>query len=251
MNYLIQISDNYLSIVPSGELGIETEIPNNRLIHVTVKAGLSGYIFGETNNYSVLKEDYDFWFTTQYCPLFSTPKKVKLMAGPEADNFLDDTIYRMIYKNSLDGVELWNLNTTQEMSSESWGCPASNVPFRLKKYVECKTAYDLLTLLDQNGSNITNGGQTKTLGDMTVSYTGSPGGAGSEAPDRKKELFDCWNEMLRSFRSQWAAVRGYFDESKGYSHPVRDLTANRLIKTHWFNTNHEQTPGTSTYRRTF
>ena len=229
MNYVLQISDNYLSIVPSGTDGIGSYISNNRLIHVTIKAGLSGYMLGSAA-YDTLDTDYDFWFTSKYCPLFTTPTRVKLLAGPSADEFIDDTVYRTIYKNSLDGVDLWNLALSTDTSASYWGCdqPPSNIPIKLKRYVECKSAWDLLSIADQSGSS-SGGGQLKTLGDMTVKYGGSPGGSADD-PQRKKQLYDCWIELQRTFRSVWPAVRGYWDTSKGYAHPVREPHHNRVVR---------------------
>jgi hypothetical protein len=168
---------------------------------------------------------YEFYFTTLYCPLFTTVTRVKLTGGPSIENVPDDTIYRMIHKNSIDAVDLYNLSQgSNVITYEQWGCDYTNVPIIFRRYVECKTAYDLISLQKlYNSVNPAGGGQTKTLGDMTIKYDGgsTSGGVSPGDPNKLKELFDCWNDAIRSFRTIAVAVRGYFDVSKGYPHPVR------------------------------
>jgi len=225
MNYTISKLDNVVSVMISGVL------ISNREYLFTIDPYISG-IIPPSGDVAVLASTYSFWFTSTYCPLFTTLGRVKLLVGPDADSLLDDTIYRMIHKNSLDAVELYNLSTTQNYAYDYWGCDWQTVPQKLKRYVECKTAYDVLALLKNIGAGGMGGNQLKSLGDMTIRYGGATGSNNPElaAPEKMKELYDCWNEMLRSFRNINMAVRGYYDESKGFAHPVRETQHNRVIR---------------------
>jgi hypothetical protein len=231
MVYTLEVSGNVLSIIPTGTLSYNTQYT------VTLSAGLSGYY--DTIDYE-LENDFVFWFTSQYCPLFTTLSRVKLAAGPYSEQYTDDTIYRMIHRNSIDVIDIYNITYGTDFAYDSQGCTASGLPFAIRRYVECKTAYDLLSLIKLNGSldGSSGGDQLKTLGDMTIKY-GGPGsaGAGGYAPDQNKlkELYNCWNEQLRMIRTISVAVRGFYDESKGYQHPVRDFAHNRIIRGVSFN----------------
>lgn len=241
MVFTLELYKNILAIVPSSEL------KKNTVYSVTIKSGLSGYL-PSLDIYKTLSEDYQFWFTSEYCPLFTTVNRVKVQAGPLADTLTDDTIYRMIYKNSLDAVDLWNMQRLSNDSPIKWGCTFENVPAKLKRYVECKTAWDLLGILDQLSSS-GSGDQLKSLGDMTIKYGAPKKGSDDANPNNKKNLYDCWNEMIRSFGSIHNAVRGYWDESKGYVHPVRAFTENRVVKPEIMLSEEDSTPGTEEWRR--
>jgi len=223
--YTLTVNDNVVTLTLSGALTC------NREYLVTIDPYISG-IIPPSGSVGVLASTYSFWFTSTYCPLFTTLGRIKLLVGPDADQLLDDTIYRMIHKNSLDAVELYNLSTTQNIAYDYWGCDWQKVPLKLKRYVECKTAYDVLSLLKNIGAGGAGANQLKTLGDMTIKYAGNTQGTNPDlnSPNRMKEMYDCWHEMLRAFRNINVAVRGYYDKSKGYAHPVVEGQHNRVVR---------------------
>lgn len=227
MAYDISISGAVLTLT------IESGLAYNQVYEVTLLAGISG-VYG-SGVYS-LQSDYVFWFTSAYCPLFTTLTRVKLQAGPAANQFTDDSIYRLIHKNSKDAVDIFNTYQDLNYSYTSFGCTSTNVPYVMRMYVECKTAYDLLSILElaNTGNGLGSGGQLKTLGDMTIRYDGSKNGASSTGdPNRKKQLYDCWMEMLNALKHRGitSAVRGWYDVSKQYAHPTYDVDHNRVIRT--------------------
>lgn len=83
---------------------------------------------------------------------------------------------------------------------------------------------------------------------MTISYGGSPGSSSGTSgdPSRKKQLYDCWMQMLSAIRAlslgQLPAVRGYYDVSKGFAHPVLDYDHNRVIRTVDYKNSHPYGP---------
>ena len=237
MNYSIEINGSVLSIILLDNLNV------NRQYTLKILPGLKG--INGTTEY-ILENTLEFWFTSTYCPLFTSLTQVKLAAGPIADYFTDDTIYRMIHKNSLDAVDLYNLNNNLLIPYDFWGCTWNDVPYTLRKYVECKTAYDILSLhqsVIQNGGG--DGSQTKTLGDMTISYkSGASSDINNSDPSRKQQLYECWTELLRSIKTVRTAVRGINDYSKGYTHPIISVNSNRTINHGDF-----RTPGTPFIRR--
>lgn len=235
MDFTLSYAGNVLSIFPSPSIS-----GYNKEYRVTIYAGISGVL--PNTSVAELTSNYEFWFTTQYCPLFTTLNRVKLLIGPVADSIVEDTIYRMIHKNSLDAIDLYGLQNNMVYDPLAWGCTYENVPAILRRYVECKTAYDILALLKVNQAFSAGGGggdQLKTLGDMTIKYGGasssSGSGSGSAAdPTKMKELMNCWQEQLRMFvngsTGLKATVKGFWDTSKGYSHPVRAVHENRIIR---------------------
>lgn len=231
--YNIQINNNIVSII------FNDIFEKNKQYTVRLSKDIQGIY--DSIIYS-LDNNYEFWFTSTYCPLFTSLTQVKLQTGPIADYFIDDTIYRMIHKNSIDAMDLFNLSNSSSLSYDYFGCTWHNVPYILRKYVECKTAYDILALyqsLVQNGLN--GGSQLKTLGDMTISYKDGAGATNNaNDPNRKQQLYECWTETLRSIKTVKAAVKGIYDFSKQYPHPVIDTGHNRISKPIYIN----NTPGT-------
>jgi len=195
---------------------------NNTQFQITIDPGMSGIINSQ------MTDPYGFWFTTQYCPLFATATTIKLMGGPDIEGFSDDTINRMIHKNSLDAVDMVNHSTNNSYSYTAWGCTPENVPYQLKRYTECKTAYDLLAISE--AYNNTGKSQSKTLGDMGINYGSAPGGQSSGNP-KKKDFYDCYMNTIKIIGNGLSsAVRGLYDLSRGYGHPVYDETYPRLTR---------------------
>lgn len=227
MDYSLSINGNILTIIPSGDLSINSEFL------ISLHPDISGSL-PPSGEIDTLGTEYQFWFTSTYCPLFTTVGRVKLLAGPEADTLLEDTIYRMIHKNSLDAVDLYNMSYNKNYAYDYWGCDWQNVPLQLKRYVECKTAWDVLNFARIAALGGAGGGpnQTKTLGDMTIKYGGGSGGSPATGPDpnKLKDLYECWNESMRMIRALRVAVKGYYDSSKGFSHPVREFHHNRIVR---------------------
>lgn len=189
------------------------------------------------DNKKFLKNTYTFKFTSEYCPLFTTVTRVRLEIGLAGEAATDDLINRMIHKNSMDVIDILN-SQGRNIAYDYFGCSWENVPLDIRRYVECKTGFDVLTLL--NSLNPGNS-QLKTLGDMTISYK-SDSSKSDGAPDKRKQLYDCWNEFIRNLTSINTAVRGHYDLSKGYSHPELGPD-NRLIKTNLVSGGYT-TPGT-------
>jgi hypothetical protein len=219
MDFTLNISGEYLDIIPTGCLVA------NRVYTITVDTGVSG-VYNSTSY--AMENEYVFWFTSTYCPLFTTLTKVKLQAGPMADSLTDDTIYRLIHKNSMDAVDILNAYRGTNYAYDEWGCTWHDVPLQLRQYVECKTAFDILSLLDIANMG---GDQTKTLGDMTIKYAAA-GKSSPTDPNRKQQLYNCWNEALDSIKGPGmrVAIRGKYDTSKGFPHPRYDTTHNRIQK---------------------
>ncbi len=196
-----------------------------------------------TNNISLTSGE-SFWFTSKYCPMFTSAARVILLLGPEAESFTTDTVNRYIHRTSKEAIDFINLSvpcgSKPRILYNHYGCTPEKVPYNLQRYVECKVAYDLLNLIDRiRKVSGTAGGQTKTLGDMTIKYNGD--GSGTSG-DNKKDLYDCFTGLQGILSNSpnlcgtggglSNAVRGKYDVSKGYPHPTRDTTHNRIQKTH-------------------
>lgn len=239
MEYTSAISGNVLYIYPN------QDIINNRQYTVTISPGISGII--PSGTVDILETEYQFWFTSIYCPQFSTANRIKLQIGPIGDSLIDDSIWRMIHKNSIDAVDLFNINTNSNLAYDYWGCDWQDVPLNIRRYVECKTAYDILALLRISQTMGGGGGnQLKTLGDMTIKYD-SGGSSVNVDPQKMKDLYLCWNESLRMFRLMKATVKGIYDQSLGWNHPAMDSINNRVIRPVILSQN-RYTPGTYPYR---
>lgn len=231
MVYSLSVSGSVLTINISGSLDYNTQYS------VTVGAGISGLFAAGVSN--VLDDDYTFWFTSTYCPLFSTVGRVKLQTGPTVDSIPDDTVYRLIHKNSKDVIDIYNTYHNKSYSYTKWGCdPETGIPYTFRRYVECKTAYDLLAIMEliYTSGGLGTGGQLKTLGDLTIRYDGSNTGGNCCDPTRKKQLYDCWMDAMHALTvtgdaGLQSAVKGWYDVTKQYPHPTFDQDHNRVIRT--------------------
>lgn len=229
MNYNLTASGSILYITPTEDLAKNTQYT------VTISAGVSGVFYD--GSAGTLTSDYTFWFTSEYCPIFTTVGRVQLQAGTATDRIPEDTIYRLIHKNSQDVIDIYNTYHDTNYSYTAFGCTWNTAPPIFRRYVECKTAYDILAILElaatSNGQGT--GGQLKTLGDMTIKYSGSSS-TSSFDPSRKKQLYDCWMDAMHALTVTGnagikPAVRGWYDTSKQYPHPSYDPDHNRIVRT--------------------
>lgn len=229
-------------------LNFSTRCPSNRQYTVTINPGISGTL--PNGEIETLQSEYQFWFTSLYCPLYSTIGRVKLQTGPIGDAFTDDSIYRMIHKNSLEAIDLLNVSSPDpDIAYDYYGCDWQDAPFYIRRYVECKTAYDLLAVSKlASTTNGTGGSQMKSLGDMSIKY-GAAASQSANDPDKSRELYSCWNEALRMFRNIRVAVKGYYDGSKGFNHPTREYHHNRVIRPVSFNNSRPNGPWVNSYPR--
>lgn len=238
MDYILNIDNNLL------EIDFRERLTANRQIKVTIDPYVSG-LLPDGTTIDTLGETYEFWFTTTYCPLFATVGRVKLMTGPEADAFIDDTIYRLIHKNTMDIIDIYNLNNSTSYAYDYWGCDWQDAPLQMRRYVECKTAYDVLNYARIAGGNIPVGGsQNKTLGDMSIKYGGSNSSTQGQGPPKNKlaELYDCYMSSMRMIKNIGVGVKGYYDQSKGFAHPVREPHHNRVVRGVNFTNSHPRGP---------
>lgn len=239
MDFTLSTSGNMLYITPVSGWAYNTQYT------ITLDANISGFNPLDSGYYT-MGSDYSWWFTGPYCPLFTTLTRIRLEAGPAADNITDDTIYRLILKNSQDAMDI--AITAADGASVPYsffGCTWENVPYILRRYVECKTAYDLLALIEMANNGV--GGaraQFKTLGDMKIRYGGPSAYYQAVDPGRKKQLYDCWMEYLNGIKATGikAAVRGWLDASKGYCHPTSEPHHNRVVRSVDFRNSHPAGP---------
>jgi hypothetical protein len=109
-----------------------------------------------------LNEDYTFWFTTKYSPLYSSVRKVRLEVGSLISSMKDDTINRAIFEASLMADQL------------TWGEVVSDASdlykFARREWTTCKAAQILLM-----NSLSANGIKSKKLDNLEVTYDANLG----------------------------------------------------------------------------
>ena len=136
-------ANNKLTITPDASL------VNNYEYIVTTKAGLEGATS------LPLAEYYTFMFTTMYDPLYATTVAIRLILGNLVEDIPDDTINRIIHQNSLYAAQLY-LPLVIANTGLKW---------YISKYVECKSAFDLLKNKFLNLGGVSS---RKVLADLTI-----------------------------------------------------------------------------------
>ncbi len=177
--FIFRPSGNIIYIIPPPTSGVNPEWLNYNTEY-TINIKSSG-LYGENTGYML--EDYEFFFTSEYCPLWSTATSVRLAAGPIIDAIPDDTVNRMIYKMSLKAIQLFFSGTNY------YGCTWDTVPEALFRWVTCSAGMMALNAAIAGGA--TGGGNTtKRLGAMSISYDGG-NDDGTKPGDVRKNLDDC------------------------------------------------------------
>ena len=258
-DYRLLIDKNTLYILPTVR-DIYNDIPfgyNNEFI-INIHKELPDIIGRE------LCESTSFTFTSKYCPMFTSYTKIAMMIGPEIEKIPKDTINRYIHNNSKEALSFMNMGTncnSPKYEYDAFGCTYENVPYNLTRYVECKTAYDIIQLV--NRLRYINGmaqGQSKSLGDLSIKYDSYKPVSSNDNINRTKDYYNCWTSLQNILSNTpnacgvgggiANAVRGKYDISKGYPHPTLDVNHNRVIKPKpnadgpWFNTTNWRYPHT-------
>jgi hypothetical protein len=125
---------------------------------------------------ATLNEQIEYFFTTEYCPLYIGPDLLRIELGG-LSTLNDDTLCRIIHKNS---IEAWELSNR--------GIPLKNPPFRIRQWVKCKSILDILGVLVL--ARDLREGQTKTLGDLTIRQQPSDPTLGAKYSQAEKCIDD-------------------------------------------------------------
>jgi hypothetical protein len=187
----------------------------NKIYTITIDKTLSG-------QFSLpMVADYTFEFTSAFCPAFASVNDIRYEVGDFINNVTDDTINRIIFKNSSYIVNKF-YRTVGGMPA-SYTCEGVFMNTAFKSYVVCKSAFDTITSVQ-----LSTGGRTvKKLADVTFEYAGS--NSKSDPQNKKQELKECIDSALSViFAGQnfQMAVKGrYFAP---LPHPMHDSTFGRL-----------------------
>lgn len=161
----------------------------NQELHVVLPKGLLGVTdAGVTGEFTA---DSSVVFTTEYWPKFIDHRLLRIELGPVAADLLDDTLNRIIHKNS---IEAWEISA---------GCFDIDNPYpAVKRYVKWASilnVFDTLTLR----AGLLGGGENKTLGDFEYERTlrGNIQNAHPMYAKAKEEL-KRWTLELRRYRGQ-------------------------------------------------
>lgn len=177
------IQDSVGFTVPTGELRVEgdkvvfqidasAEFLHNTEVHVTISTNVASTA-GAT-----LSQEVDYFFTTEYFPLFVGPTFLRTELGPSVATLTDDTIKRIIHKNSIEAWEMANKGI--DLKRPTWWA---------RKWVICKSILDILGVLLL--SKDLAAGQSKTLGDLSISTRP----ANPELGAKYKQATDCIKEL--------------------------------------------------------
>lgn len=169
--------------VPTGELRVEgdkvvfqidpsAEFLHNTEVHVTISTDVA------STSGATLSEEVDYFFTTEYFPLFVGANYLRTELGSAVATLTDDTLKRIIHKNSIEAWELANKGL--DLKRPTWWA---------RKWVICKSILDILGVLLL--SKDLQSGQSKTLGDLSISTRP----ANPELGAKYKQATDCLKEL--------------------------------------------------------
>jgi len=110
-----------------------------------------------------LEEDTYFTFTTEYWPKYATPTVLRIELGPTISQLYDDTLYRIILKNSIRTL----LESNDKCYITNRDRPYPNT----EKFVKSQSIIDVINQLRLLAD--IQSGQRKQLGDFTVQFNAS------------------------------------------------------------------------------
>jgi hypothetical protein len=137
-------------LVVGADVG-STPLQNNFVIQIILDSTVS-----DTDG-NTLGEDYEFWFTTEFDPMYSDPVLLRLYAGNWLSQVPDETLMLMLYESSKLADDI----TPPGCSQTTYYKNARS------RFVTYDAALRLLSL------PINQGGKTKSLGDLFVKNEGA------------------------------------------------------------------------------
>ncbi|MHA2067817.1 MAG: Ig-like domain-containing protein [Candidatus Thorarchaeota archaeon] len=161
----------------------------------------------ESDTGAVLVEEDEYFFTTEYFPLFFGIRQLRLELGPVVASLADDTLCRIIHKNS---IEAW------ELSGRAFNL--CEPPYRYVQWVRCKSVLDVIATLSL--SRDLTAGQTKTLGDFTL----RSGPADPELGAKYRQATKCVEDIVIGPEGSGmavAAVKGSQAAGERFDHKTR------------------------------
>lgn len=169
----------------------------NQEVHFIIRAGttgvgVTGANFGLTGEFS---EDSEIVFTTRYSPKYIDARMLRVELGTMVKELFDDTLNRIIHKNSID----------------AWEQAAGNFDFdnpypAVRRYVKFASIIDVIDSISLANSGGLIMDEDKMLGDFRYRKGGSTRIAMHPKYDQaKKELAKAKRE-LRAYRGQYQAV---------------------------------------------
>jgi hypothetical protein len=183
------------AVVGGGSIGTSQLFENNRVTVI-----IDGELLDVDGN--LLSNDYDWYFTTTYTPLYSSVRKMRLELGPLINQLPDDTINLAIFEASLlaDAISFPSASSNTEYFTVA-----------RREYVTCLAGAMLL-------SNKGTQGKVKRLADLSVELSGDPN-------DKLKDLYSCigkWDHVIKSngelatgtSLKPRSVVKGEFDPDK-------------------------------------
>ena len=139
----------YLSYLRAIEIVLNSsDVLTNTEYVILLHSGLKGI------KYSAMLQNYTFKFTSLYYPMFITADQILLEIEPAIQDVPEDTIYRVIFENTLHMINKGYISST-----------ISVLPEPYLTYLLCKTKYDILRAV-MAGKVFNNG--SKRLGDLEI-----------------------------------------------------------------------------------
>ena len=212
-------SSIYIMTPVSGDaISTTSWLEYNKEYYITIKNTLQGELT------LPMVSDYTFTFTSTFCPLFTTVNEIRYEAGDFINNLTDDTINRIIHKNSLYIINRY-YNMLRGLPA-GYTCDGNSINSAFKRYVMCKSALDAITAIQ-----LSKGGQTtKKLADVMFQYSNID--SRKDPNNKKAELKDCadvsLNIIFNSNTFQIGIKGKYF---LPFRHPMSDPKYSRLAIT--------------------
>jgi hypothetical protein len=191
LNTTLSVSNEILTIVvPSGLLF------SNNVVTVTLDSSI------QNTSGTSLNDDYDFYFTTTYSPLYSSVRRLRLETGAFLGSIPDDTLNFALHEASKEAEQL------------TWGdtiAVTDYYEFVRRQWVTCKAAETLLS----NAIGMGGGLKSKRLGDLSVEYDTA------NAKNMMDKILNCLNKWTPGLQAGGLSIQVPVATVKGDLDPDR------------------------------
>ena len=157
----LTVSGAALTITFTGAGDVDTsQVHNNNMVFIQLDKTISS-----TTEDDTLDDDFIWYFTTTYTPMYSAVRRVRLDLGALVVTVPDDTINLAIFEASLEAQAL-TFGTPEARTASMTRFFA----FARRQYTTCLAEIILLNAI--SGGSIIEGGKSKRLADLQISYDG-------------------------------------------------------------------------------